>query len=153
MLPELKPTAKLAENTARQRGYVRTIAGRCCHLPGVNHNQWRLADGRLIDKCHIAISRVIQGSAADIFKQRMVSLRYAADSPFRSVDRIVCQVHDELLMEILDNFVSEVELLRYCNAIRRYLEYTPFPLSVPLRCDGGYSRKNWADVDANKLPR
>lgn len=79
--PYLKKLAKLAESTAKSRGYVKTILGRRCRFP-------KKDDGGY-DWAHKALNRVIQGSGADQMKKAMV------DADAEGVP-LELQVHDEL---------------------------------------------------------
>lgn len=65
--PELGSLPKKAENLARKRGFVKTITGRRARFTTAEHMQW----------AHAAINYVIQGSAADIMKQKLVELHRA----------------------------------------------------------------------------
>jgi len=64
MFPELSRLPKKAENLARSRGFVKTISGRRARFTNADQMQW----------AHAAINYVIQGSAADIMKAKLVEL-------------------------------------------------------------------------------
>ncbi len=88
---------ELIESTiefAKENGYVKTLFGRMRRIPELRarQRQTRLLGERL------AISTVIQGTAADIIKVAMVrSRRAVADAGLQA--RLVLQIHDELLFE------------------------------------------------------
>lgn len=145
-LPELKRTSNKASDAARYNGYVRNIAGRRLHLPGLWHNKWYSAkDGKLIDRCHIAFNRAVQSSASDIAKERAVVI--VKEPWFKEYGlELIALVHDAFYFQMPDR--PDCEIVEINNRIRAFLEDTPFKLSVPLRVDSGYSRKNMADCDS-----
>lgn len=79
-LPEAKPLLDKAKKLAEERGYVKTILGRRTRFPGGS-------------RIHKALNGVIQGTAADIMKQKLVDLhkaRHETDFVLRWT------VHDEV---------------------------------------------------------
>ena len=79
---------------AAPRGYVETIFGRKCFIPGIRDaNPMRRAGAE-----RQAINAPLQGSAADIIKRAMGRLPAAlAKAGLKA--RMLLQVHDELLFE------------------------------------------------------
>jgi DNA polymerase I len=79
---------------AKEDGYVKTLMGRRRRIPELrSSNRQRYLQGE-----RLAISTVVQGSAADIIKIAMVRAHRAlADAGLES--RLVLQIHDELLFE------------------------------------------------------
>lgn len=76
-MPFIRELMDECSRVVKRRGYIKTILGRLCHLPAF--------------KAHVAINRLIQGSAADMTKQAMVDVDEAG------VDNLpLFQVHDEL---------------------------------------------------------
>ncbi|MCS6970491.1 MAG: DNA polymerase I [Planctomycetota bacterium] len=76
---------------ARERGFVRTLAGRRRFVPGLassNKNE-RMAAER------VAINSTIQGSAADLIKRAMLAMHRCCSAE----TRLILQVHDELILE------------------------------------------------------
>jgi len=63
LFPEFKTLYNKAMNLARDRGYVKTLLGRRARFPD-DQKQF----------CHAALNYVVQGSAADIMKQKLVEL-------------------------------------------------------------------------------
>jgi DNA polymerase I-like protein with 3'-5' exonuclease and polymerase domains len=145
-LPELKATSQRAQDAARNKGYVRNLAGRRLHLPGLYFNQWfSKKDNKLIDKCHIALNRAVQSSASDIAKERAVAI--VREPWFIEYGlQLIALVHDAFYFQMPDR--PDCEVVEINNRIRAFLEDTPFKMSVPLRVDSGYSRKNMKDCDA-----
>ena len=117
---------------AHSDGFVTTIFGRRRDLPAIkssNYNQRTLAE-------RMAMNTPIQGSAADIIKLAMIKTHRALqEGGFKS--RILLQVHDELVLEIMQNEKEQVaELVR--DAMENVV-----PLSVPLSVDI-HTGENWA---------
>src|SRR6266568_4736355 len=81
---------------ARREGYTQTILGRRRYLPDLasdNRQRRQMAD-------RMALNAPIQGSAADIIKMAMVAVDRALGAEgLRS--RMVLQVHDELVFEVV----------------------------------------------------
>jgi DNA polymerase-1 len=80
---------------ARSKGYVTTLFGRRCHIPGIrdkNGNVRAFAERQ-------AINAPLQGTAADIIKRAMI---HVADflKHKQTQSRMLLQVHDELIFEL-----------------------------------------------------
>jgi len=150
-LPTLKRTTDHAEALAKRRGYIRNLAGRRLHLPGPHHNVAFTKEGKQVDRCHIALcGRAVQGTAADICKFQSVSIQPL----LRKLNaELVALVHDEYLFQL--PWEGEDVLYDKANQIRDHLEICPFPLRVPLRVSGGWSRESWAmaDEEVSPIPR
>ncbi|GAA4817276.1 DNA polymerase I [Tomitella cavernea] len=114
---------------ARKDGYTETIYGRRRYLPDLNsHNRQR----REIAE-RAALNAPIQGSAADIIKVAMINLQRAlAAEQLRS--RVLLQVHDELVVEVVAAERARVEEL-----LRAEMSGV-IELSVPLEVSIGASR-------------
>jgi DNA polymerase I-like protein with 3'-5' exonuclease and polymerase domains len=80
MFPEFKKLLNRASTTARERGWVRTLAGRRARFPNKEFT-------------HAALNYIIQGSAADVMKQKLVEL-HAERAQTGFVMRFT--VHDEV---------------------------------------------------------
>ncbi len=120
--------------SARQTGYVTTMFGRRRKLLNIqsrNHVQRALAE-------RMAMNTPIQGSAADIIKYAMIAVYDALQSGgFRS--RILLQVHDELILEVLKEEEEAVSMLLK-DAMENVVR-----LSVPLTVDI-HRGTNWAEA-------
>ncbi len=123
---------------ARTQGYVSTIFGRRCHVPGINDKN----PARRSFMERAAINAPIQGSAADIIKRAMIRIDPAlAKAGLKA--RMLLQVHDELLFEVPD---AEVEATS--AVVKKVMEGAAAPalhLSVPLVADVGVG-ENWAEA-------
>ena len=85
-----------------------------------------------------AMNAPIQGSAADIIKIAMINIdKEMVRNNLKS--KMVFQVHDELVFEVLD---EEKEILE--RIVTEEMEFA-FKLNVPLEVDFGFG-KNWMEV-------
>lgn len=107
-------------------GYTETILGRRRYLPELSSTNRQIRESAE----RMALNAPIQGSAADIIKLAMCQVEDAlADAGLRS--RILLQVHDELVLEIVDSEAADVE------AIVRENMGNVLELSVPLTVSVG----------------
>lgn len=132
--PQIKTYIDNVIAKARETGYVETIFGRRRYLPDIrsaNANVRSIAERN-------AINAPLQGSAADIIKIAMntVRRRFAEEG---IVSKMILQVHDEL---IVDTLRSEVE--RVSAIVRESMEGAA-RLSVPLTVDVGVG-ENWLEA-------
>jgi DNA polymerase-1 len=119
----------------RTQGYVETIFGRKCYIPGIRDpNPMRRAGAE-----RQAINAPLQGSAADIIKRAMGRLPAALTKAGLTAKPLL-QVHDELLFE-----VPEDELHQTAALARDVMEGACAPhceISVPLVVETG-SGRSW----------
>ena len=112
---------KTVVDDARKVGYTETVMGRRRYLPDLLHDnrQRREVAERM------ALNAPIQGSAADIIKQAMLNVQQAlVAGEYKS--RLLLQVHDELILEVVKSEVDSVsELVRMQMG-------SAFPLKAPL---------------------
>ncbi|ALL68594.1 DNA polymerase I [Paraburkholderia caribensis MBA4] len=98
--------AAYMENTrtsAKMKGYVETVFGRRLWLPEINggNGPRRQAAERA------AINAPMQGTAADLIKMSMIAVQnWIEASGIRT--RMIMQVHDELILEVPDDELSDV---------------------------------------------
>jgi DNA polymerase-1 len=118
-------------DSARRTGYTETVLGRRRYLPDLNSTNPHLR--QMAER--MALNAPIQGSAADIIKIAMLRVdRALTDAGYRS--RILLQVHDELVLEVVDTERSAVEEL-----VRREMG-SAYQLRVPLDVSVGFG-KDW----------
>ena len=120
--------------SAAERGFVETLSGRRLYLPEINarNGMRRQAAERT------AINAPMQGTAADIIKKAMLSVdAWLLQSGIDA--RIVMQVHDELVLEVVEDRVAEVSE-RLCALMSSAAE-----LSVPLLVEAGVGN-NWDEA-------
>jgi DNA polymerase-1 len=119
---------------ARTRGYVQTLLGRRCPMPGLQSPR----GGERANAERAAINAPIQGSAADLMKLAMVRVHRALKRA-RPSARLLLQVHDELLLEAPFEDADAVS-----EMVRAEMEGC-FPLRVPLTVSLGRG-PTWFDV-------
>ena len=136
--PGIREYMERTKTFARARGYVETLFGRRCHVPGINDR----IPARRGNAERQAINAPLQGSAADIIKRAMIRVPPAlAKAGLKA--RMLLQVHDELLFEVPQAEADETAAL-----IKQVMEKAPLPavaLSVPLVADTG-TGATWADA-------
>jgi DNA polymerase-1 len=125
---------KTVVEDARKVGYTETVMGRRRYLPDLlNDNRQR----REIAE-RMALNAPIQGSAADIIKQAMLNVQEAlVKGKFTS--RLLLQVHDELILEVVKSEIDEVSELVRTQMGRAY------PLRAPLDVSVGIG-KSWNEA-------
>ncbi len=136
--PGIRDYMERTKQAARERGYVTTLFGRRCHVPGINDRN----PARRSFMERAAINAPLQGSAADIIKRAMIRVPPALNEAGLNA-RMLLQVHDELLFEVPKREVEETAQL-----VRQVMEGAPLPalrLSVPLVAEAG-SGANWAEA-------
>lgn len=119
---------------AREQGYVATMFGRRRYLPDIRHSNFNLRSFAE----RTAINTPIQGTAADIIKIAMLNVEQAL-LEVRVKSRILLQVHDELVLEVVE---SEREIV--AGLVKKAMEAAA-SLSVPLTADVAWG-KNWAQT-------
>jgi len=119
---------------AVENGYVQTLFGRKCHVPGIkDKNPMRRGFAE-----RAAINAPIQGGAADIIKRAMVRMPDAlADAKLKA--RMLLQVHDELIFEIPNDEIGNTQKL-----VVSVMEEAA-DLDVPLLVDVGVG-DNWGEA-------
>ena len=146
--PAIRAYMERIKADARRTGYVETIFGRKCFIPGIRDaNPARRAGAE-----RQAINAPLQGSAADIIKRAMGWLPAALDRAGLKA-RMLLQVHDELLFEVPEDEVDDDRAARQGGHGRR--------LRAALRTVGAARRRDWQGYElgrgaltlGNRLPR
>jgi DNA polymerase-1 len=129
--PAVKACMDNIIQTAKDKGYVETIAGRRRRIRDINakNGTVRAAAERY------AINAPIQGSAADMIKIAMVRIEELLRG---KKTKLLLQVHDELVFEL---HKDEKDLI---DEIRSLMS-SALPLSVPVIVDCGTGR-NWLEA-------
>ncbi|KTD11963.1 DNA polymerase I [Legionella gratiana] len=117
---------------AHHQGYVETLFGRRLYLPEINARN--LVRQKAAERT--AINAPMQGTAADIIKNAMLSIAKWQNAYEIPPARMIMQVHDELVFEVNKN-----ELESSKEIIRELMEHT-VTLSVPLVVSIG-TGTNW----------
>ncbi len=132
--PEIRDYMEQTKEFCRQHGYVETIFGRRCHLPGIKDKN--PAHRAFSERA--AINAPLQGSAADIIKRAMVRIPDALGAAGQKATMLL-QVHDELVFEVADAQVEETAAL-----VKGVMEGAA-SLTVPLIVDTG-AGANWDEA-------
>jgi len=132
--PGVKSYMDNIRETARENGFVETVFGRRLYLPEINArnvNRRQYAE-------RTAINAPMQGTAADIIKNAMISIHKWLQEGNAGANMIM-QVHDELVFEIKKNKIESAK-----HKIENLMNEAAI-LSVPLKVDIGVG-KNWDEA-------
>ncbi|MBV9860724.1 MAG: DNA polymerase I [Alphaproteobacteria bacterium] len=136
--PAIRAYMERIKTDCRRSGFVETIFGRKCWIPGIRDANPARRGGAERQ----AINAPLQGSAADIIKRAMGRLPAAlARAGLKA--RMLLQVHDELLFEAPEGEIDET-----AGVAKRVMEGACAPhceLSVPLVVETGWAR-SWDDA-------
>ena len=136
--PGIKDYMERTKAFAREHGYVTTLFGRRCHVPGIADKN----PARRSFMERAAINAPLQGTAADIIKRAMIRIP-AALAQHKLKARMLLQVHDELLFEAPD-----AEIKQTAAVVKQVMENAALPareISVPLIADAGIGT-NWGEA-------
>ena len=86
----------------RKSGYVNNIFGRRTHINGINDKNYNVRNFQE----RAAINAPIQGSASEIMRLAMIRLVKRFKSLKDVKSKILLQIHDELIFEVLDSEVK-----------------------------------------------
>lgn len=135
MLPELKTMQRLAQDRVKQRGYVFDLYGRHRHLP-VTH-------------AFAAFNSVVQASAADLMKERVVAIAPRYNKRTRDLGlQLACVVHDELVFTGPRDALTDPDTYRHVAGI---LEAPSIPLRIPIRTSISVSTTTWGATKKGKV--
>lgn len=128
--PGVKAYMEETRKLAHEQGYVETLCKRRLYLPEIN------ASNKLRQKAaeRTAINAPMQGTAADIIKQAMITIHAALKT--KPEIKLIMQVHDELVFEVPDEQIESATKM-----VRQHME-AAMALSVPLKVSVGLG-KNW----------
>lgn len=134
--PEVDMFIRTANKVAKERGKVRTIKHRIVYLER--------------NREYACVNYVIQGSAADSTKSRMVEIhKFLRANGYKSYMSI--QVHDSVLNVIADD---EEDLLGYLRWIQKEKDLFRVPVSVDVaKCVPTWRNKEDIDVPEVKPPQ
>ena len=134
LYPEVNEYMKNIVEKTRELGYVRTLLNRKREIEEIkntNHLIRSMGD-------RMALNTPIQGTSADILKMAMIEIqKKLIDGNYKS--KMILQVHDELIFDVLENEFEEVVKL-----VKSTMENI-YKLSVPLKVSTD-SGKNWYDA-------
>ena len=132
--PGIKDYMERTKKAAHGEGFVTTLFGRKCRLPGINDRN----PARRAFQERAAINAPIQGAAADVIKRAMIPMQGALEAQGLRA-RMLLQVHDELVFEVPEAEVDETGAV-----VKRVMEGAAH-LDVPLTVDVG-TGTSWADA-------
>ncbi len=119
--PGIRDYMEASKEFAREHGYVTTLFGRRCHVPGIMDKN----PARRQFSERAAINAPLQGTAADIIKKAMISIERGIrdwglgigeeksffpnpQSPIPNPSlRMLLQVHDELVFEVKESAIPD----------------------------------------------
>jgi len=119
---------------ARKVGYTETVMGRRRYLPDLLHDNRQRRE--IAER--MALNAPIQGSAADIIKQAMLNVQAALVNENLG-SRLLLQVHDELILEVVAGEEEKLDAL-----VRREMA-AAYPLRAPLDVSVGIG-KSWNEA-------
>lgn len=131
--PKVSEFMKTIKEEAKENTYVDTLFGRRLYFPEIKNRNGRIRAGAE----RAAINAPMQGTAADIIKQAMLSV-YAEIKDNKDI-RMIMQVHDELVFEIHEEKLDEL------TAVVKELMESAVKLDIPLKVDTGVG-DNWDEA-------
>jgi DNA polymerase-1 len=130
--PGIKEYMERTKAFAREHGYVTTLFGRKCFLPGIadkNPSMRNFSE-------RAAINAPLQGTAADIIKRAMIAVERELHG---STSQMLLQVHDELVVE-----APEAEAEKVAARVKQIMEQAAH-LSIPLTVETRVG-ENWHEA-------
>lgn len=126
---------RLATDRAVERGYVHTILGRRARFPD---ERW----------AYRAANRVIQGSAADILKYKLVEIdRWIMKNGLEDYVHMLVNIHDAILFQIHKDYQDEI--IPKLKEIFIAVQKPPFNLKVPFDAEYHWG-DNWSEASYGK---
>ncbi|MDO7609466.1 MAG: DNA polymerase, partial [Crocinitomicaceae bacterium] len=132
--PTIKKYMENVVAHSREKGYVETILKRRRYLPDINSSN-AIVRGYAERN---AVNAPVQGSAADVIKLAMIKVQNEMDEK-NLKSKMVLQVHDELIFDVLDNEREVMEKL-----VKKNME-SAVELSVPLDVEYKIAN-NWLEA-------
>jgi len=130
--PGIQAYMERTKEFARTHGYVTTLFGRRCHVPGITDKNPSIRNFSE----RAAINAPLQGTAADIIKRAMIAVEHSLAGKNA---RMVLQVHDELVIETKEEIANEI-----AGQVKQTMQKAAF-LSVPLIVDT-HIGTNWDEA-------
>lgn len=118
----------------KEKGYVTTLYGRRRYVPAIYESNHALYQ----EAVRVAINTVAQGTAAEIMKKGMIQL-VDAFKKYNIDAHMVLQIHDELLIAVAKDQVSEAEQI-VCQLLESVVNW-----NIPLRVTTRFGQ-TWKDV-------
>jgi DNA polymerase I-like protein with 3'-5' exonuclease and polymerase domains len=132
--PWIGDTMDCVQKTILKRGYIKTVAGRRCHLQSFN--------GAVNTRsAYKGFNKLIQGSGSDLMKKAMVNMW---ERGLCEVFPLYLTVHDEIDFGV----PKTAEAIRRLPEVQECMEHT-FTLSVPMRVDPEVG-EDWGHISGQK---
>lgn len=133
--PVVKDTMNWAQHTARTHGYVDTMGGRRLHKPTPQYDS---ATCRINDYLYKMLNKLIQGTAADILKQALIT---ADEAGIYDVLKLHLLVHDEQVNSVpftKEGTEAAVELQHIMGNVYKEQLLVPIKAECELGPNWGY---------------
>ena len=120
---------------ARENGYVMTLVGRKRGLRDINSRNGLARSNAE----RMAINTPIQGTAADMIKIAMINIDKAFEEN-NIQSKMIMQVHDELVFDVLKSELDQVKEL-----VEHHMIHAIPNLNVPILVEAGIGQ-NWLEA-------
>lgn len=131
--PEISEYFRKITEEVNDKSYVSTLLGRKRYLREIHDANYQVREFAR----RAAMNAPIQGTAADLIKIAMIAVNKALKEK-KLESKIICQIHDELLLKVPS---KEKEIVY--NLVKNIME-NAMKLSVKLEVDGGFGH-TWYD--------
>ena len=132
--PGVRRWIERTKESAREDGYVQTLLGRRRYILEIRSTNRQVRESAE----RMAVNAPVQGTSADIIKVAMIRIHEAMRTD-KLRSRMLLQIHDELLFEVVEDERARV------RQIVEELMPRAVVLSVPLKVDLK-AGPNWADM-------
>lgn len=136
--PVIKDTMEWCQNIAKVQGYIDTLGGRRLHKPKPAYDP---ATGKINDFIYKMLNKLIQGTAADILKQALIT---ADEAGIYNVLTLHLLVHDEQVNSVpftKEGTEAAVELQHIMGNVYKEQLLVPIKAECELGPNWGY----WSD--------
>jgi len=131
--PEINDYFRKINEEVNEKEYVSTLLGRKRYLREIHDANYNIREFAR----RAAMNAPIQGTAADLIKIAMIRVNKALKEQ-KLESKIICQIHDELLLK-----VPSKEKDKVYDLVKNIME-NAMKLNVKLEVDGGFGR-TWYD--------
>ena len=133
--PVVRDTMKYCQDVAKLQGFIDTMGGRRLHKPKPEFDP---ATGKINDYLYKMLNKLIQGTAADILKQALIT---ADEAGIYNVLTLHLLVHDEQVNSVpftKEGTEAAVELQRIMGSVYKDRLLVPIKASCELGPNWGY---------------
>jgi len=138
--PEIKVYMDKTIKFCRKSGYVNNIFGRRSHFININDKNYNVRNFQE----RAAINAPIQGSASEIMRLAMIRLDKRLSEQKNQKNRLLLQIHDELIFETPKNEVKRISeiIIKEMSSVANSDQHS---FSIPLTVDLNIG-DNWGDL-------